>query len=101
MSFRAFTRVSHAVFYTGFSGAKGSGGPYDPQTGYIAGDGCGSGIDLKWNQQYTFTYALVLGNVDTIRDYVASKRSMITNDCGGFAGERYNLTAGEPLESRL
>lgn len=54
-------------FSAGFSGTRGSGGPSDPQTGYIAPN---QDEMIDWNIQYDYTYHLILGNLDTIRAYV-------------------------------
>lgn len=54
-------------FSAGFFGTRGSGGPSDSQTGYIAPN---QDEIIDWNIQYDFTYHLVLGNLDTIRAYV-------------------------------
>jgi len=51
----------------GFYGDKGSGGEYDNPTGYMAPTGK---IALSWDEQYTYEYCLVMGNIDTVRNYV-------------------------------
>mmetsp|Transcript_4469 Transcript_4469/g.10850 ORF Transcript_4469/g.10850 Transcript_4469/m.10850 type:complete len:245 (+) Transcript_4469:281-1015(+) len=53
-------------FNGGFSGAKGHGGPQDDPTGYIAPF---AKVDLAWNAVFEFDFALVLGDLDTIRSY--------------------------------
>lgn len=57
------------TFLAGFSGAKGSGGPHDPSTGYIAPT---MGVKLGPNEDYTFTSYLVLGNLVDIRAYATN-----------------------------
>lgn len=54
------------AFIGGFAGTKGSGGPYDSQTGYIAPT---KKLALGAADVYTYTFHLVLGNEDTIRSY--------------------------------
>lgn len=58
-------------FIGGFSGAKGSGGPQDPATGYIAPV---KSFAIPADTNYTFTFHLVLGNIDTIRAYAQQAR---------------------------
>ena len=53
-------------FIGGFSGTKGSGGPYDASTGYIAPV---MEMSLPANTIYEYTFYLVLGDIDTIRAY--------------------------------
>lgn len=59
-------------FIGGFSGKKGSGGPYDPQTGYIAPV---KTLALPPGASYTFDFYLVLGDIDTIRAYAQQVRT--------------------------
>ncbi|KAJ3441138.1 hypothetical protein M0812_13143 [Anaeramoeba flamelloides] len=54
-------------FLTGFAGTKNKGGPYDSDTGYIAGLG---ELDIKADETYTYEFALVLGYIKTIRTWV-------------------------------
>lgn len=75
----ALFRPDCPMFYTGYSGKKGTGGPHDPQTGYIAG--ATPGIDLQWNSTFSFTFALVLGNLPDIRAFVYQHQSMISSAC--------------------
>ena len=58
-------------FIGGFSGRKGSGGPYDAATGYIAPV---KTIALPSNEKFSYTFYLVLGNVETIRAYARQVR---------------------------
>jgi hypothetical protein len=58
-------------FIGGFSGKKGSGGPYDPQTGYIAPV---KSVTLPNHGTYEYTFYLVLGDVNTIRSYANQVR---------------------------
>lgn len=51
----------------GFFGEKGSGGENDNPTGYMAPSGQ---VSLAWNEQYTYEYCLIMGNIDTVRNYV-------------------------------
>ena len=53
-------------FIAGFSGAKGSGGPHDSPTGYIAPI---KSVQLGADEDYTFTSHLVLGDISSIRAY--------------------------------
>jgi len=53
-------------FIGGFSGEKGSGGPYDAPTGYVAPV---MNLALPANTTYEYTFFLVLGDVATIRAY--------------------------------
>lgn len=59
-------------FIGGFSGTKGSGGPEDPQTGYVAPV---LNVALPAQGNYSYTFYLVLGDVDTIRAYATQVRS--------------------------
>jgi hypothetical protein len=54
-------------FIGGFAGKPGKGGPKDGPTGYIAPTG---NDILDWNIVYDFSYTLIVGSVDEIRDYV-------------------------------
>jgi hypothetical protein len=54
------------TFLGGFSGKKGSGGPTDEPTGYIAPTKL---VQLGADEDYTFTSYLVLGNLPDIRAY--------------------------------
>lgn len=58
-------------FIGGFSGKKGVGGPYDPQTGYIAPV---KSVALPSQGTYEYTFYLVLGDIDTIRAYANQVR---------------------------
>ena len=58
-------------FIGGFSGEKGSGGPYDPSTGYIAPV---KTLALPANEKYAYTFYIVLGNIETIRAYARQVR---------------------------
>ena len=58
-------------FLGGFSGSKGSGGSSDPSTGYLSPLGK---LALPWNVNFTFTFHLVLGDLDTIRSYAKQAR---------------------------
>merc|ERR1711871_4906 len=58
-------------FIGGFSGPKGSGGSYDSPTGYIAPV---QNIALPANVTYSYTFFLVLGDVNTIRAYAKQAR---------------------------
>jgi hypothetical protein len=51
----------------GFAGKPGSGGPKDGPTGYISPT---RREIIDHNIQYPYTYTLIVGTVDTIRDYV-------------------------------
>jgi hypothetical protein len=55
----------------GFSGAKGAGGEQDSPTGYIAP--LRTEI-LDHNIVYTYSYALIVGTIDQIRDYAYAHR---------------------------
>ena len=55
------------LFCGGFSGAAGSGGPSNSQTGYISPF---HGDALDHNVIYEYEYALVLGSLDEIRQFV-------------------------------
>lgn len=62
---------STSQFVGGFAGTPGIGGPSDFSTGYIAP----VLLDvLDWNIQYEFDYALVVGTVDEIRNWVSAHR---------------------------
>jgi len=56
----------------GFAGNRGSGGPKDFNTGYVS-----PLIEksLGYNEQFTWSYRLALGNLNTIRNYFAGKRA--------------------------
>ena len=57
-------------FVGGFAGTPGSGGPYDDPTGYIAP----THVDiLDSNIEYTYTYHLILGTLQEIRNWVYSQ----------------------------
>lgn len=49
-----------------YTSPKGSGGPYDAPTGYVAPV---MNLDLPANTTYEYTFYLVLGDVSTIRAY--------------------------------
>ena len=49
---------------SGFAGSDRKGGEYDSSTGYLA---FVDQVDLVWDLNYSFTFYLVLGNLDTIR----------------------------------
>ena len=66
-------------FIGGFSGTKGHGGPYDPQTGYIAPV---KSMAIPAEGTYAYTFYLVLGNVNTIRAY--ARQVARTGMDGGF-----------------
>lgn len=69
-------------FLTGFAGKHGTGGPNtEGSTGYIAGLGH---MDLRWNENFTYKFALVLGNLDTIRSYVYRFKSNVTAGCADY-----------------
>jgi len=59
------------TFLGGFAGTPGSGGPQDPQTGYLAPI---AKVQLGPASVYTFTFHLVLGDLDTIRSYAYAVR---------------------------
>ena len=62
-------------FVGGFSGGndkKGSGGSYDPQTGYIAPV---KNLVLPPNGVYMYEFYLVLGDIETIRAYAKQIKS--------------------------
>jgi len=64
------TNSDRAEFHAGFSGnKKGKGGPKDSQTGYMAPIGY---INLPADVQYTYTYRIIIGNVNDIRARVYS-----------------------------
>lgn len=52
-------------YIAGFSGTKGSGGTKDGSTGYIAPVAVKA---LAWNEKYTYSFALVIGNLPDIRN---------------------------------
>ena len=56
-------------FNGGFAGEKGTGGPSNSSTGYIAPV---SSSDLPGVGKYNYEYALIMGNIDTIRKTVYS-----------------------------
>ena len=56
-------------FNGGFAGKKGEGGPSDSNTGYMAPV---SATDLPGNGQYNYEYALIMGDMDTVRKSVYS-----------------------------
>ena len=55
-----------STFLGGFYGKKGSGGPHDAATGYISPVKL---VVLPADTTYTFSFYLVLGDIDTIRAY--------------------------------
>jgi hypothetical protein len=59
------------TFVGGFSGQKGHGGSTDPSTGYVSPVAKAS---LPWNAQFSFTFHLVLGDLNTIRSYAHQAR---------------------------
>lgn len=61
------------TFLGGFHGSPG-GGPSDDSTGYIAPS---SPVQLLYNTNYTFTFAVVLGDLPTIRSYVYGKQAAV------------------------
>ena len=58
-------------FIGGFSGKKGTGKSHDASTGYIAPV---QTLSLPANAKYSYTFFLVLGNIDTIRSYAKQIR---------------------------
>jgi hypothetical protein len=62
---------NHSDFLAGFSGTHGEGGPTSPNTGYIAGY---QSLNVRWNSTISYDFALVLGDLKTIRDYVGAHR---------------------------
>ena len=67
----------------GFHGTRGSGGPADDNTGYIAPT---RDELLDWNIVYDFDYALVLGTLRQIRAYAAAHRPPVGPDWQFSAG---------------
>lgn len=64
------------AFSGGFAGEPGSGGPKDGPTGYISPT---RREIIDHNIQYEYTYTLIVGQVEAIRDYVyahASKKRL-------------------------
>ena len=61
---------AQTTFLGGFSGKPGSGGPHDPQTGYLAPT---TQVALPHDVTYTFEFWLALGNLETIRSYAYQK----------------------------
>ena len=59
------------TFLGGFSGVKGTGGPDDPATGYIAPI---KAVDLPHVGDYSFEVDVVLGDVAAIRKAAAARR---------------------------
>ena len=51
-------------FIAGFSGKKGSGGPSDGSTGYMAPSGS---VDILYNTTYSYEYVLLMGTMETVR----------------------------------
>eukprot|EP01090_Pellita_catalonica_P005688 TRINITY_DN15926_c0_g1_i1.p1 TRINITY_DN15926_c0_g1~~TRINITY_DN15926_c0_g1_i1.p1 ORF type:complete len:267 (+),score=17.22 TRINITY_DN15926_c0_g1_i1:53-802(+) len=66
-------------FLTGFFGVHGKGGPLDESTGYLAGFQM---REILWNSLLSYEFALVLGDLPTIRSYIYThrKKSPITPD---------------------
>lgn len=60
-------------FVAGFSGTKGSGGTKDGSTGYIAPVAVKA---LAWNEKYTYTFGLVLGNLPDIRSKACKMQAL-------------------------
>lgn len=56
-----------AIFKSFFAGKKGSGGPKDSNTGYIAPL---DSVDLKWNTVYSYDYYLAVGDISKVRSYI-------------------------------
>jgi hypothetical protein len=56
-----------STLLAGFYGEKGSGGTKDSATGYLAPV---TQLSLAWNEEFTYDYVLVMGNVADIRSYV-------------------------------
>ena len=59
----------------GFAGVPGSGGPKDGPTGYISPT---RREILDHNIQYAYTYTLIVGQVEAIRDYVYNEAAKNT-----------------------
>lgn len=60
-----------ATFLGGFAGTPGPGGPTDGSTGYLAPI---ADLSLRANSTYSYTFHLVLGDIDTIRSYAYQVR---------------------------
>lgn len=81
----------------GFFGTRGSGGPSDSQTGYIAPN---QDEIIDWNIRYNFTYHLVLGNLDTIRSYVYQNRPVPCLSYS-FISDRQHFTFNNAADSGM
>jgi len=57
-----------------FFGVKGEGGPHDSNTGYVAPYDT---LDLRWNIVYSYKFAIVLGNLQTIRAFAYQNRDSL------------------------
>ena len=55
----------------GFAGNPGAGGSGDPSTGYLAPV---AQVALGATDVYTYTFHLILGDLDTIRSYAYEHR---------------------------
>ena len=83
------------TFLGGFSGAKGSGGPHDPPTGYLAPT---RAVQLGADEDFTFTSYIVLGNLPDIRAYAKGK--VASRDSVGV-GSSVDLTQPRPGHTDL
>lgn len=73
----------------GFFGAKGAGGPKDPQTGYIAP----VGIEiLDHNITFTYDYSLIIGQLDFIRATAYEKDKLVNRRKYSFEHDRDHFT---------
>lgn len=85
-------------FSAGFYGTRGSGGPSDPQTGYIAPN---QDEIIDWDIVYDFKYHLILGNLDTIRSYVYQNPPSVACLLYGFETDRQHFTFNNAADSGI
>merc|ERR1719478_2052930 len=90
----AVFRPGWPLFYCGYAP---SDNPAEA-TGYIAGDGCGKGVDLTWDAEFTYQFALVIGNLDDVRAKIYTYKDMVNTECSGW-GDTASLLPGAVLTS--
>lgn len=88
----AVFRPGWPLFYCGYAP---SDNPAEA-TGYIAGDGCGKGVDLTWDAEFTYQFALVIGNLDDVRAKIYTYKDMVNTECSGW-GDTASLLPGAVL----
>lgn len=76
-------------FIGGFSGEKGWGGPKDANTGYISPE---QQEVLDHDIVYTYHYALIVGELDTIRAEAVKLEKQQPGLCWNFAKDRAHFT---------